>query len=119
MARHPSPAGGQIIHGDALYYNEQAVQGETDPVRLAKFLVSLAAYRQHDLLVQTLWEHHALQGIDDKERKSLVSELIPSRSLAWRCLGALAGRIDNRKLREWTATLRLPRAEDWHDADFY
>jgi FkbM family methyltransferase len=94
--RYLHAAGGQLIHGDALWLNPN-LQGE-------KAHVVLAAYRQFDLLSKA--------GAVDLIPRLSTFEKIASRLVA-------ATGYTNRELRRAVDRLRPPAARDWHDPDFF
>lgn len=87
--------GGQIIHGDALYYRPERID-------CPKGHIILAAYRQYDLLA-----HFG------------ALDLIPRKSVFQRLAGRILSRFSNRGLRRFVDGLRPAEAEDWHDPDFF
>ncbi len=91
-AAHSHSAGGQIIHGDALYFRPQRL-------RSPQGLAILAAYRQYDQL--------AAYGRAD---------LIPHPGRWHELLGRLSA---NREMRRFIDKLRPATVTDWHDPDFY
>jgi FkbM family methyltransferase len=68
-----SGAGGQIVSADALYLGP-GTGGELESGREVKLLVILAAYGQHDLVLDRLRRSASL---DPAERDQLESELVP------------------------------------------
>lgn len=91
-SRYTHAAGGQLIHGDALWLRMDALN---NPVGHT----ILSAYRQHDLLA-AFGAHH----------------LIPKPS-KWR---QFIGKLDsNRELRRFIDSCRPVTASDWHDPDFF
>jgi hypothetical protein len=93
-ANYYSSAGGQIIHGDALYLKH-------DPLNTLTGHKILAAYNQHDLL--------ASFGAQYQQKLSWKTRLA----------SRLLSRWDNRVLRGRLDTTRPLNATDWHDADFF
>ncbi len=87
--------GGQIIHGDALYYRPERID-------CPKGHIILSAYRQYDLLARL----GALESI-------------PPKSIFQRLAGRALSRVSNRRLRRFVDKLRPAEAEDWHDPDFF
>jgi FkbM family methyltransferase len=94
-AKTRNPAGGQLIHGDALYIN-------MNRVNCAKGHIILSAYRQYDLL--------AALG---------AGELIPRQSFLCRLVSLLLSPVANMRWRRLVDALRPAWATDWLDADFY
>jgi FkbM family methyltransferase len=87
--------GGQIMHGDALYFRPEQMDCE-------KGHIILAAYRQYDLL--------AYFG---------AAQLIPKESLFMRLASRMLSRYSNTGLRRFVDQLRPAGAVDWHDPDFF
>jgi FkbM family methyltransferase len=120
-----SPAGGQIVHGDVLYFNERLLADSTDTsVRtLVEWLLLFSAYRQHDFLETLLANHPAARGLDEATREQLRAAFVVSPRLVPRTLKALlwplTRGVPHHVLRLWVDATRPARAEDWHDPDFY
>jgi FkbM family methyltransferase len=116
-------AGGQIVHGDALYYNERLLDAAGEDTRdLAIWLVLLGAYRQHDFILQLLTDHPAARRIDAHDRQQIVAALLWRPRAVARVVAALLSRIgpiEHHLLRQWLDAMRPPPAEDWHDPDFF
>jgi hypothetical protein len=104
-------AGGQLVHGDALYYNESRLGAAREPWRLAKMLAVLHAYRQHDLILHLLGTPHpALAGLPPAARRALARDLVERGGLARRLASVPAAWI--RVLRK---ALRPGEPGAWHD----
>jgi FkbM family methyltransferase len=90
-------AGGQLIHGDALWLRPALLS-------TPKAFIALAAYRQFDLL--------SMLGVTD---------LVPRRSWLDRAMSTVVATtgFTNRGLRRFVDRLRPVNATDWHDADFF
>jgi FkbM family methyltransferase len=90
--------GGQLIHGDALYFRTERLDSQ-------KGHIILSAYHQYDLL--------AYYG---------ALHLIPKPSLFSRLISPLLSRYSkysNKSLRSLVDGLRPAKIWDWHDPDFF
>ena len=87
--------GGQLIHGDVLYFRPAAMNSP-------KGHVILAAYRQYDLLA----------SFD-------AAQNIPKEPWIIKFLSQIISGIPNRELRKLVDRLRPAIASDWHDPDFF
>ena len=118
-----SVAGGQLVHGDALYYNERLLDAAGEDVReLGKWLLLFGAYRQHDFILQLLADHPAARRLDEADRRRLVAALVVNPRPVPRMLArllSLLGPVEHRTMRRWVDAMRPSPAEDWHDADFF
>jgi len=104
-------AGGRLIHGDALYYNDARLRDATVPWLLAKMLLVLHAYRQHDFILHMLGApHRGLSGITAADRRALARDLVQSRGLGRRLAAVPAAWL--RILRD---AVRRPEPMAWHD----
>jgi FkbM family methyltransferase len=115
-------AGGFLIHGDALYYNEQLLSSEAawGSSDVAVFAVLLAAYRQNDFLLDLLRTPlPAARGLSVSERETLTAELVERPSLGAVFVGRVLDRLGHAKIRGAIDGLRHPSATDWHDPDFF
>ena len=124
IGHYPTTAGGQIIHGDALYYNDSLLKnaGDTGIANLVKWLMAFSAYRQHDFIVYLLYEYPVAKELSDSDRTELLKRLIPKPKPHWRLLRRflpLLHRFDHQTLRQWVIALRSAPAEDWHDPEFF
>jgi FkbM family methyltransferase len=107
-------AGGQLIHGDALYYNEARLRRATDPRLLARMLVVLHAYRQHDFILHLLGAPHpGLAGVSPEDRRALATDLVGTRGLGRRLVAVPAAWL--RIVRD---AVRGHQATAWHDPGF-
>ncbi len=93
-ASYAHASGGQLIHGDALYIRQDAMNNP-------KGHVILAAYRQYDLLAHFGATH-----------------LVPKPSKVLQFIGKVIGK-PNRELRRMVDSMRPVAASDWHDPDFF
>jgi FkbM family methyltransferase len=119
-----SVAGGQIVHGDVLYINERRLgAGPTDRVELAKWLLLLSAYRQHDYVLELLDRSPAAAALPAETRQALAASLTTPPRPGARTLGALlrplVRGVEHGSLRQWLDASRSPAADDWHDPDFF
>ena len=94
-AQYVHPFGGQLIHGDALYFRPERMD-------CPKGHIVAAAYNQFDMLAQFGVRH-----------------LIPRRSAVVRALSGLLTGFPNRELRRFVDKLRSADASNWHDPDFF
>ena len=124
-----SAFGGQIMHGDAIYYNEKLINGGTPEISvkdLVKFCLLLSAYHQDDFVAYLCTKPHSLfSEIPENLRLQLASEL---RTRGGRVVTLIGQMLDAVRKRVWLphAALRgmvdmvqSTSAEDWHDPDFY
>lgn len=124
-----SPFGGQIVHGDALYYNVELL---TDPARsatkedLIKCCAVLSVYRQDDFVAHLLTAPHpALGTIPEVERVALAASLLNKTSAMGTFLSQALDLVRRRfwlphtSLRGMIDRLQSKAARDWHDPDFY
>jgi len=119
-----SVAGGQIVHGDVLYFNERLLgEGPTDRVELAKWLLLLTAYRQHDFVLDLLERGAAAKALAPNARQELAATLTAPPRAGARTLRALlkpfVRGVEHASLRQWLDASRSPSADDWHDPDFF
>jgi hypothetical protein len=68
-----STSGGQLMYGDALYYNAALLQNNSSQQLLVRWLMSLSAYRQYDMIVHLLNRNEATVS----ESSALIDILIP------------------------------------------
>jgi FkbM family methyltransferase len=94
-AEFTHPFGGQLIHGDALYFRP-------DKMDCPKGHTIAAAYKQFDMLA-----------------RFGVHQLIPKRPALVRAVSRLLAGYPNRELRRFADGLRSANADDWHDPDFF
>lgn len=123
-----SPFGGQLIHGDAIYYNANLLDRVKSEhlVDLIKFCTIFSIYRQDDF-VSHLMSHPEgnLSNLSESERKTIVEALLNPKSSVSSIFSALLMFIrkkiflDHRSLRRSLDTLQSKDATDWHDPDFF
>jgi FkbM family methyltransferase len=119
-ANSPNPLGGQLMHGDALYYREDAVRdSRLTLARVLAMLVVLSAYKQFDLVSDVLRTHPAIHSVSHTEIEALAGELIPKPSFWGSLAGSLSGRINYFKIREFATLFRSTPAYDWHDPEYF
>lgn len=119
-----SVAGGQVVHGDVLYFNERLLRtGLTERVELGKWLLLLSAYRQHDFVLHLLEHSPAAAGLAGPARQELAAALTARPGRGPRALGTmlrpLVRGVEHGLLRQWLDASRAPSADDWHDPDFF
>jgi FkbM family methyltransferase len=119
-----SCAGGQLVHGDALYFSRRILhESQPSPAELAKWLLLLNAYRQRDFILDLLLRYpvSCSSGCDATEvlrRLLSVSPRISAR--LWGAIRrALPTGPHHQMVRGWLNDLRLGPADDWHDPDFF
>lgn len=117
-----SPYGGQIVHGDVLYYRESLVEDGAGwgLANILKFLLILSAYRQDDFIMALLSEpHYLIRELSLASRHMILGYLVPPNPM-WIKIGRrILGRINNKRLRKAVDILRPEGCTDWHDPDFF
>jgi len=117
-----STAGGQLVHGDALYYNRELLEhAPGDERELVRWLVALAAYRQDDFVAHLLERHPARTALAIAPAR-LRRVVLPGDKLGWRLARralTLLHAPHHLTLRHWVVGLRSAPAPDWHDPDFF
>ncbi len=118
-----SASGGQIVHGDVLYYNRRLLDDGHDarPHRdLAAWVLSLSVYRQDDFAAHLLAN---AAGLDSRDIAAIAGELHARPRLTPRLLGGvlrlLVNRLGHRRARALVDECRRRPAIDWHDPDFF
>jgi hypothetical protein len=122
IEQRTSTAGGQLVHGDVLYYNERAAGEDDGAGELVKWLLALSAYRQHDFVIQLLNDHPAAIHLDRVTHRHLRDALVTGPGFFLRAVATVVapfGRLEHRIGRQMLDGLRLAPAEDWHDPDFF
>lgn len=124
-----TPFGGQIMHGDAIYYNEKLLNdaGRTSSsVDLIKFCILLSIYQQDDFVAYLLTlPHPAVSAIPESERVALAAALQNRASRVNSFIGRVLDAVRKRlwlphaSLRGMVDKLQSKHAKDWHDPDFY
>lgn len=124
-----SPFGGQIVHGDVLYYNDKLLKdpaGYATREDLIKYCAVLSVYSQDDFVVHLLTAPHpALRTIPEGERLALAAALLTRTSglsaLMSRLLDLVRKRfwLPHTSLRGTIDRLQSKVARDWHDPDIY
>lgn len=113
-----SVGGGQLVHGDALYFNRRLLRRIASREDVVRWLIALSAHHQYDF-VEFLMQHHShlLEG-----ERIARSDFIPRRSWIWNSLQHLMSRCyepHHLTLRSWMNALRSDPAPDWHDPDWF
>lgn len=118
-----TPLGGQIMHADAVYYNEQMISQRTECglQDILKFLLILSVYGFDDFILQlTSSPHEALRSLDRPVRLALARELLGKRSRLLQFVQSLRRPILHTELRRWTDSIKYSGDNtDWHDPDFF
>jgi FkbM family methyltransferase len=119
-----SPAGGQIVHGDALYFNERLLRdGDGSPRTLTEWLLLFGAYRQHDFVLTLLANHPGAETLDESTRQQLRAAFAPPTRRVPRAIKALmwpvTRGVPHHLLRLWLDAARPATADDWHDPEFF
>ncbi|MFA7386706.1 MAG: FkbM family methyltransferase [Thiohalobacteraceae bacterium] len=119
--------GGQIVHGDAVYYNERLLNADGLSVTdLVKFCMLLSVYQQDDFVgYLCMTPHAAFSNLPLATRLELAVALKTRRP---KFLGLVGGLLDAIRKRYWLPHTMLrgvldkiqsKSARDWHDPDFY
>jgi hypothetical protein len=124
-----TPWGGQIVHGDVIYFNSRFLRDPRITARdIVKLCVILSLYRQDALLNHLLRSPHpALETVPLEERRALQDALLNRPGIVPRVLGGLLRvvrrlspvALTNTDLRRAVDSLREKDADDWHDPDFF
>ena len=123
-----SPFGGQIMHGDAIYYNARILEElQPDSIKeILKLLIILSAYKQDDLIAYLLdTPHRAFSEISEEERKILAKNLLNTPPLLPTIVRTILDLVrkkfwlPHKTLRKFMDELQSPNAEDWHDSNFF
>ena len=126
----PTSNGGQVMHGDVLYYSSRVASrggGASAPEVLALCLL-LSVYRQDDFLSHLLLAPHpALDGVPEAQRLAIAKAFVTRPPLASRVLGRLVAllwrygpvALDHVTMRRAVDSLRQAGGSDWHDPDFF
>ena len=113
----PTVNGGQLIHGDVLYFNMKALA--TDHDCLAEMIVwaaLLSAYSQDDFVEAILARQVFNEQRDTVRAAVRVSD---SRGLLNTIGRRIAAEFHHRQLRSFVDGLRSGTAIDWHDPEFF
>ena len=113
--------GGQIVHGDVLYYNAGAVEAQrNDAVELAVWLVLLSAYRQQDFVEYLLSSTTAFDDVTATAlRQSFRDRTDAFGSLVMALARLITSPLHHRAARALVDACRRAPAIDWHDPDFF
>jgi len=131
--RNISSNGGQIIHGDALYFNRRLLQSiDLELVDAIKFIILFSAYKQDDFVIYFLTNlKTALATINNKDRLTLIKYLTArnhvSNTLTYifdnnvikHILNKVSMPITNRQWRHFLDKIRFNNVTDWHDPNFF
>lgn len=117
-----TPHGGQIVHGDAIYYNDSLLADieKWRPVDAIKLLFILSAYKQDDFILHLLSKPHPLLSeFPLSTRREAAEFLVSSPKNCSKLLRALFGIRNNKRWRKFIDNLRTNSCTDWHDPDFF
>jgi FkbM family methyltransferase len=112
-----SPLGGQLIHGDAIYYNTGILSDlrAVLPKDVVKFCVMLSAYKEHDFIAHLMSHEELAAAIGQKDRSDIANLLISRRAM----LLSFPFGFSYMNLRQTLDLLRNRKAVDWRDPDFF
>jgi FkbM family methyltransferase len=112
-----SPLGGQIMHGDAIYYNAEAVANlaTASPKDVVKFCVMLSAYKQDDFIGHLMSDGERVPTISQQDRAEISTVLTDRRGARL----FLPMGLSYINIRETLDLLRNRNAVDWRDPDFF
>jgi len=110
--------GGQLISGDALYFNDRALRRGLTVTRMLKLALIVSAYRQHDFALALL-RRDPLWQLPVGERHALGAGLAPSPSLARRLTAHALRRLDSERRRRIADALNPGAATVWQDAHHF
>jgi FkbM family methyltransferase len=116
--------GGQLVHGDVLYYNaSRSSWNYLDRRNLTSWLILMSAYRQDDFVAQLLSSDATGRLLDADDSGRLAKALQAQPPLL---LTAVAGLLrpvvrhfNHRNVRAFVDACRDTPAIDWHDPDFF
>jgi len=120
--------GGQIMHGDAIYYNARHLDNEAfaSVKELIKYCTILSLYKQDDFISHIFGSTKGvLANLSQDKRKELVEALLNKKPIASLAFSKLLGIIrkklwlPHRELRRKLDSLQSENAVDWHDPDFF
>ncbi len=103
--------GGQLVSGDALYYNHTAVVAGLPPTRALKLAIILAAYRQNDFALALLRGRADGAALES----AILDPPGPVRRVASRALG----RLDSEQRRRLADAAQPGNATVWQDAHHF
>ena len=110
--------GGQLVSGEALYFNGSALKRGLTATQALKLALILSAYHQHDFVLALMGRAPVSQFPSD-EREALEAGLAPPPSLARRlALRALRG-VDSEQRRKLADALQHGGATVWQDAHHF
>jgi len=123
-----SPFGGQIIHGDAIYYNADFL-GDFDKASIKdilKFCLILSAYKQDDLILYIFGKKYiALNDLTHDEKYKIINSLLNTPTFGPKLLSKVLNVLRKRifiphvSLRRFIDAMQNKNAKDWHDPDFF
>ena len=119
--------GGQIMHGDAVYYNERLLNGdELSVADLVKFCMLFSVYQQDDFVgYLCMTPHPAFSDLPLGTRLDLAMALKTRKPKFLSLMGGLLDAVRKRywiphtALRGMVDKIQSKSARDWHDPDFY
>jgi FkbM family methyltransferase len=102
--------GGQLVSGDALYYNHTAIAAGLPATRALKLAIILAAYRQNDFALALL------RGADSR---ALESAIVESPGRVQRAVSRVLRRFDSERRRRIADAPQPGDATVWQDAHHF
>jgi FkbM family methyltransferase len=112
--------GGRLVQADALYFNDRVLDGELPVAKGLKLLVSLAAYRQADFVLELLRDAGSFcRHLSPGERAELEKHLAPRPGPIRRVAGRGLRRFDAVRRRAMADALQPGEANIWQDAHFF
>jgi FkbM family methyltransferase len=121
-----TPFGGQIMHGDAVYYNESLLNVSQSTKDLIKFCIIFGIYQQDDLVGYLLSKpHSALRGISETERTEIAHVMQNKTKTLTMAISKMLDLVRSKlylphtALRAMLDKLQSKKSIDWHDPNFY
>jgi FkbM family methyltransferase len=112
--------GGQLVQGDALYYNGRLLDGDLPVTRGVKLLVILAAYAQVDFVLELLRTPSSVaRQLSPNQRSRLEALLVPRSGPMRRLLGRGLRRFEAKGRRSLADFLQPGDANIWQDPNFF
>ncbi len=123
-----SSFGGQIIHGDAIYYNANFMENfdSTSIKDILKFCLILSAYKQDDLILYILGnQYKAFNDFKNTDKHKIITSLLNTPTFGPRLLSKILNVLRKRifiphvSLRRFIDSMQNKNSQDWHDPDFF